>query len=108
MILLSGLPSIENLSLEGSHFTDRGLTGLRGRESLKIIGIGHGDLQFSDAALSHLKGFNKLEVLAIQGAPVTANGIAHCAELKKLRVLYVNVNRRTDEEWRALEERFRR
>jgi hypothetical protein len=106
LILLSGLPSMENLSLEGNHFTDRGLTGLQGRESLKIVWIGHGDLQFSDAALAHLKGFNKLEVLDIEGAPVTANGIKQLRGLKKLRVLYVNLNRRTDEEWRALEEAF--
>ena len=100
LILLSGLPRIEHISLQWNHFSDRGLAGLQGRRTLKLLWIGLGNLEFTDAGLRGLEGFQKLEVLGIQGSHVTASGLKQLRGLKKLREVLVSP---TKEERRFLQ-----
>jgi hypothetical protein len=79
---------IESLSLQGNHFTDRGLEHLAGLTHLSNLWIGIGDCQVTDAGLSHLKGLPVLTRLEIQQSKVTDAGIAEFQQaLPKCQIL---------------------
>jgi Leucine rich repeat len=90
LVLLSSLPRMEKLCLQGNHFSEDGLARLNGRDRLKELWIGgSGAVQITNAGLAHLRDFKKLEVLDLQRSRVTASGLDQLMELPNLRRLWV-------------------
>jgi hypothetical protein len=89
LALLSRLPSMAEMSLQGNHFSDEGLARLNGRERLKRLYIGLGDGPIRDAGLAHLKDFKKLETLDLQNAKITAQGLEQLKGLPNLKSLWL-------------------
>jgi Leucine Rich repeat len=89
LVFLSSLPKIEELSLEQNHFSDEGLVRLHGKERLKRLYIGLGDVQITDEGIAHLKNFEKLEVLDIQNSKVTARGLEQLKGHPNLKTLWL-------------------
>jgi Leucine Rich repeat len=87
LVLLSGLPSMEEVDLQGNHFSDEGLARLNGKDRLKKLCIGIGAAQITDAGVAHLRDFNNLEMLELQQSRVTAQGLAQLMSLPKLKKL---------------------
>ena len=85
LVLLSGLPSMEEVDLQGNHFSDDGLARLNGKDRLKKLCIGVGAVQITDAGVAHLRDFNNLEMLELQQSRVTAQGLAHLMGLPNLK-----------------------
>ena len=71
LVLLSGLPSIESLSLQANYFSDEGLARLHGEDRLKqlFIGLGHG--RITDEGMVYLRDFKRLKTLDLQYSEVT-------------------------------------
>ena len=78
--VLSGLPNLKTMSLQGNAFTDEGLAHLAGMEQLENLWVGLGTPKITDAGLAHLHGLTKLHTLEVQRTGVTDKGIA---ELKR-------------------------
>jgi hypothetical protein len=87
LVLLSGLPSIEEVDLQGNHFSDEGLARLNGKDRLKTLCIGIGAVQITDAGVAHLRCFNKLEMLELQQSRVTGHGLVQLMGLPSLKKL---------------------
>jgi hypothetical protein len=103
LALLSSLPRVEVLSLQQNHFTDEGLVRLNGKETLKRIYIGIGDLRVSDAGLAHLRNFKNLEILDVQNSGVTARGLEELIKgLPKLKELWLSDRVFTEAEKEAM------
>jgi hypothetical protein len=91
LALLSRLPAIETLSLQQNHFTDAGLARLTGRERLKGLYIGLGDLRVTDAGLAHLGDFKQLEAVDVQDCKATARGLGRLVkDLPNLKELWLS------------------
>jgi Leucine rich repeat len=85
LVLLSSLPRLEKLDLQGNHFSDDGLARLNGKGRLKELWIGIEAMGITDAGLAHLTEFKKLEVLDLQESRVTASGLSQLMELPNLK-----------------------
>jgi hypothetical protein len=92
LVLLSRLPSMEHVELQGNHFSDEGLARLNGKDRLKKLCIGIGAGRITDAGLVHLKDFNKLEMLELQPSKVTTQGLAQLMGLPNLKKLVMRPN----------------
>jgi len=103
LALLSSLPSIETLSLQQNRFTDEGLARLTGKDRLKRLYIGIGDLRVTDAGLAQLNDFTKLEVVDVQYSKVTARGLEQLVkDLPNLKELWLSDEVVTEAEKGAL------
>jgi hypothetical protein len=103
LALLSRLPAIETLSLQQNHFSDEGLARLTGKERLKGLYIGIGDLRVTDAGLAHLGDFKKLEGVDVQDSQVTARGLEQLVkDLPNLKQLWLSDKVVTEAEREAL------
>lgn len=87
--LFSQLPNLECLSLQGNHFTDKGLEYVRSMTQLKQLVVGLGDNQITDDGLKHVSGLKNLERICLQGSKITDHGLRHLSGLKKLNDLWV-------------------
>jgi hypothetical protein len=94
---LGGLPRLEDMALQGNHFTDAGLALLKRSTNLKRLWIGLGETKITDAGMAHLSGLTNLELLDLQGTEVTERGLDHLKTLKKLTVLWFGERRITKE-----------
>jgi internalin A len=89
LVLLSSLPSIESLSLQENHFSDKGFSCLQGEKRLKDLWAGLGDLQVTDAGLVHLKDFKYLQLLDLQNSKISAQGLEQLRGLHNLKSLWL-------------------
>jgi Leucine-rich repeat (LRR) protein len=89
LVLLSSLPSIESLSLQENHFSDKGFSCLKGEKRLKDLWAGLGDLQVTDAGLVHLKDFKYLQLLDLQNSKISAQGLEQLRGLSNLKSLWL-------------------
>jgi Leucine-rich repeat (LRR) protein len=97
------LPAIETLSLQQNHFSDEGLARLTGKERLKGLYIGIGDLRVTDAGLAHLGDFKKLEGVDVQNSQVTARGLEQLVkDLPNLKELWLSDKMVTEAKREAL------
>jgi hypothetical protein len=78
--VLSGLPNLKAMTLQGNEFTDKGLAHLAQMEQLESLWVGLGKTNLTDAGLKHLSGLTGLRTLDLQRTGVTEGGIA---ELKR-------------------------
>jgi hypothetical protein len=104
LLLLSSLPGMEEMSLQQNHFSDEGLARLKGKDRLKRLYIGLGDLQVTDAGLAHLRGFERLELLDVQHSEVTINGLEQLKTLPNLQELWLSATKVTDADVRKLKD----
>jgi hypothetical protein len=104
LVLLSSLPRIEHLVLQQNHFSDEGLARLHGKDRLKRLYIGIGDVQITDGGMAHLKGFRKLEHLDIQNSKITAHGLEQVKGLSNLKDLWLGLTHISDKEVQMLRE----
>lgn len=88
LAILSRLPRLQHLSLQGNAFTDEGLRHLRDMTQLRSLWLGLGASRFTDAGLVHLAKLANLEELDLQGSPLTRSGREQLEKLPKLRSLY--------------------
>lgn len=78
--VLSTLPNLKAMSLQGNAFTNEGLAHLVGMEQLESLWVGLGKGEITDAGLVHLEGLTNLKTLDLQRTGVTEKGLD---ELKK-------------------------
>jgi Leucine Rich Repeat (LRR) protein len=96
--MLSRLPSLEGMSLQGNHFSNQGLVHLRRARNLKSLWIGLGDGEITDEGVSHLAELENLEELDLQRSRITDAGLEHLGGLTKLKYLTLgNETRITDQ-----------
>jgi hypothetical protein len=82
------MSQMERLSLQGNHFTDRGLAHLAGLSRLDGLYIGIGDCQVTDAGLVYLEGLPVLTFLELQESKVTDQGVRRLQDkLPKLKIM---------------------
>jgi hypothetical protein len=113
---LSGLTSLQGLTLAGTEVTDAGLAHLRGLTSLQYLHLGDtqvvglADLrgltslhslylrgtQVTDAGLAHLSGLTSLQELDLGGTQVRDAGLAHLSGLTSLQELWLEGTLVTD------------
>lgn len=74
--VLSSLPKLEQMSLQGNAFTDAGVAHLAHATGLRSVWIGLSKGAITDAGLEHLAGLEQLEELELQQTEVTAEGVA--------------------------------
>jgi hypothetical protein len=79
------------LSLEGNHFTDRGLAHLKALSKLKDVRLASLDSgpAITDAGLVHLMDLSRLEMAYFPGSDVTDAGLKALEGLTKLKKLRV-------------------
>ncbi len=97
LAVLSRLPRVQNLQLQGNDFTDQGLKQIAGMTRLRSLWIGNGTGRITDAGLRSLRGLVNLQELELQNCPITDQGLRHLSGLNKLRELYVNGTQTTDD-----------
>lgn len=73
--VLSGLPNLKTMSLQGNAFTDDGLAHLARMEQLVSLWVGLGKGKITDAGLMHLQGLTNLQTLDVQRTAVTDKGV---------------------------------
>ena len=86
---LAALPSLEEMSLQNHRFTDKGLSYLTDKHSLRRLCVGLGGTQITDQGLIYLKGLHNLELLDLQGAKVTDAGLEHLKGMMNLKDLWL-------------------
>ena len=91
------LENLEELSLQGNHFSDDGLANLVDLQRLRSLWANQGTTRISDRGLEHLVQLSQLETLAIQGDSITDDGLQTLARLKGLKWLMVSSNTVTEE-----------
>ena len=96
------MPGIETLSLQQNHFSDKGLLRLAGEDRLKRLYVGLGDGRITDAGLTHLEDFKKLEILDVQKSDVTVRGLERLKCLPNLKELWLSDRTGTEADKRAL------
>lgn len=82
------MKQLDGLSLQGNHFTDRGVAYLTGLRKLKELWIGLGPTQITDAGLKHLEKLSALKVLDVQQASITLDGLTHLVEARPNLTVY--------------------
>jgi hypothetical protein len=92
LILLSELPWIKILTLQGNHFTDDGITRMGGADKIESMWLGLGGTRFSDAGVKTLVRFGRLKILDIQGSPVTIESIERLATLPNLKTIHMSID----------------
>jgi hypothetical protein len=102
LAILSSLPSMETLSLQDNHFSDKGLERLGRKPHLKQLFIGLGDSHVTDAGLLHLRTCEKLYVLDLQSSKVTAQGLEVLKGLPNLTTLWLGAIGLSDAQIEAL------
>lgn len=93
---LSTIPRLEGMSLQGNHFTDRGLSYVKDMTQLQDAWFGTGENEITDAGLAHLRALANLETLGLQGTHITDEGLVHLAGLENLKKLHVSGSNVTD------------
>ena len=91
--VLSELPRLEELSLQGNYCTDVGLAHVGQMRQLKSLWVGQTGFRnrfITDAGAAHLAKLPRLEELELQNTSVTDAGITHMAKLKTLKGLYLS------------------
>jgi hypothetical protein len=89
--------NLEELSLQGNHFSDNGLAYLAGLHKLRSLWANSGTTNFSDRGLDHLAQLSQLETLAIQGDSLTDDGLEKLVTLKSLKWVMVSSNTVSEE-----------
>jgi Leucine-rich repeat (LRR) protein len=87
--ILSTLPKVHDLSLQGNNFTDDGLAYLSGMKQLRSLAVGMSKSQITDAGAAHVAGLANLESLDLQGAQISDEGLKQLRGLSKLRSLFL-------------------
>ena len=83
------LPKIEDLSLQGNHFTNKGLEFLQESTQLKELTLGLGTNEITDDGLRFVSALTNLEILGLQHSKITDAGLQHLRTLKNLKQLWV-------------------
>jgi len=84
-VLLSSLPQLQKLDLDGTLVTDSGLSNIKDLSHLRSL-----DLSFTgvtDAGLAQLKNWPRLEALGLEGTNVTDAGLVNLRGLTELKWL---------------------
>ncbi len=84
-VLLSNLPQLQKLDLDGTLVTDSGLSNIKDLSHLRSL-----DLSFTgvtDAGLAQLKNWPRLEALGLEGTNVTDAGLVNLRGLAELKWL---------------------
>ncbi|HIN53927.1 MAG TPA: hypothetical protein EYM79_06405, partial [Planctomycetes bacterium] len=81
--VLSGVPYVERLVLNGASVSDDDLVHLKDLKHLKILDLG--ETRVSDAGMLTLKSVKSLEEINLQRTDITDAGFGHLLELPKLR-----------------------
>jgi hypothetical protein len=82
------LPRIEQLSLQGNHFSDEGLTHLEEMERVKSLWIGLSNGKITDQGAMHLLRLRALEVLEVSHASISPAMQNRLRQLPNLKQLY--------------------
>ena len=97
--VLSQLPRLSGLSLQGNNLTDAGLVHLGKVTPLRDLWIGCLDnrrSRITDDGLAHLRNLTELDTLEAQNSQVTNAGLSHLTRIKKLRWLILDSTSVTD------------
>jgi Leucine-rich repeat (LRR) protein len=86
---LASLPSLEELSLQENHFTDRGLSYFKGNTVIRQLCVGIGGSNITDAGMPSLCGLVNLELLDLQHTKVTSKGLESLTTLNNLKSLWI-------------------
>jgi hypothetical protein len=106
LAMLSNLPRMQVIGLQGNDFSGAALARVNGKHSLKELWIGGGTVRITDAGLVHLRDFKKLEVLDLQQSRVTSVGLKELSRLPSLKnLLLIGTTVTKAEVRRALEAR---
>jgi Leucine-rich repeat (LRR) protein len=90
--LLTQIPDLQALMLDGTAITNDGLKELSGITSLHWLDISR--TQITDAGIPLLARIERLQTLLIKDVPrLTESGLADLKELKTLRVLHITVDK---------------
>ncbi len=92
LVLLSGLDSLESLSLTGTDITGAGLVHIANLTNLKKLSLNGGyqkPSKVDDEGLSHLSNLSQLEELVLSDSRVTDEGLAHLSGLTNLKSIYL-------------------
>ena len=68
---LAGLPALEELTVEGSHFTDQSLQSLAQAKRLRTLELSSETPTITDAGLRHLEGLPNLERVSLSHATIS-------------------------------------
>jgi 5-hydroxyisourate hydrolase-like protein (transthyretin family) len=91
---LAGLRNLESLYVwDAGHVTDAGVAHLAGLTSLRELHFSNG--QLGDGALAVFGRLPGLRGLSLQGNAFSNAGLKHLAGLKRLRSLWIGMNRQT-------------
>ncbi len=88
LMSLSGLTSLENLSLAGPGIGDAGLKHLASLTNLKYLDIG-GSANLTDYGLKYLANMRRLDSLTIGDSRIAERGLAHLYPLKTLHIIRI-------------------
>ncbi|HEV8069883.1 MAG TPA: M56 family metallopeptidase [Planctomycetaceae bacterium] len=88
--ILSTLPKVYDLSLQGNNFTDDGLAYLSGMKQLRSLSVGMSKSQITDAGAAHVAGLANLESLDLQRAQISDEGLKQLRGLSKLKSLWLS------------------
>jgi hypothetical protein len=91
---LKNLPQLEELHLEDSYFTDKGLEQLQSLKRLQTLDL-HKSIYISDKGLTSLQGMTNLQKLELSYTRITDAGIDALLALKQLKTLHVTGTRIT-------------
>jgi hypothetical protein len=86
--IMSRLPRLQRLSLQGNHFSNKGLQYLRSAKGLKSLWIGLGNGEITDAGAQHLLNLENLEELDLQHYSISSEMQARLKKLPKLKRLH--------------------
>jgi hypothetical protein len=89
LMSLSGLTNLEDLSLTGSGIGDAGLKHLAALTNLKHLQI-QGSANLTADGLKHLANMRRLDSLFIGDSRITGQGLAHLYPLKTLHIIRIN------------------
>jgi hypothetical protein len=88
--VLGTLPRLEEMSLQGNRFSDRGLAYLEECGNLRELWVGTGPTSISDAGMPALGRLKNLELLDLQNTRVTSAGLERLIGLTQLKSLYLS------------------
>jgi hypothetical protein len=88
--VLAALAQLDDMSLQGNRFSDRGLAYLKDCDNLRELWVGIGPTSITDAGMPSLALIKNLELLDLQNTRVTSAGLEHLSSLTKLKSLYLS------------------